>query len=298
MEKKRSKVANFFLSFLPVLALEGIQGIVMIIGLIFAIMIAMVQEGIDILPTLLGDESFLMEQMMNMMVIYAIVGVVIFGLWYSIFRKDKLETSGKYTYPSTPKNHKITLSGKTFSPSLIFGLILLAIALQYVAYYIMAVITAFRPELMDAYTEMMESAGLSNTNISVAMVLAVVIFAPACEELALRGVTLGYASRALPFWAANILQALLFGIMHGNVIQGAYAFVLGLFLGYLYHISGNIKVTILLHIFFNGASTFFGGLFFYGEESPYLFCLILFLAMCLTYVALKICERALAKKTQ
>jgi hypothetical protein len=39
----------------------------------------------------------------------------------------------------------------------------------------------------------------------------------------------------MPFWVANILQAVLFGIYHMNPLQGIYAFFIGLFLGYVCH---------------------------------------------------------------
>lgn len=78
----------------------------------------------------------------------------------------------------------------------------------------------------------METAGL-DSDIGLFMFIYAVILGPVCEELVFRGVTMRLVRRALPFWAANLMQAVLFGIFHMNWIQGIYAFVLGLVLGWI-----------------------------------------------------------------
>lgn len=58
------------------------------------------------------------------------------------------------------------------------------------------------------------------------------------------------------FWIANILQALCFGIIHLNLIQGSYAFVMGLILGWVYWRTGKLRYSMLLHFAINGSSLF------------------------------------------
>jgi membrane protease YdiL (CAAX protease family) len=60
--------------------------------------------------------------------------------------------------------------------------------------------------------------------------------------------------RILPFTAANIIQAAVFGIYHLNVIQGAYAFLLGMILGYVANKYKSITASILLHMAVNSSS--------------------------------------------
>lgn len=55
----------------------------------------------------------------------------------------------------------------------------------------------------------------------------------------------------LPFLGANILQALFFGIYHGNIIQGIYATIIGFLLGLLYRRFNSIYASILLHMMIN-----------------------------------------------
>ena len=83
------------------------------------------------------------------------------------------------------------------------------------------------------------------------MFIYAVILGPVCEELVFRGVTMRLVRRALPFWAANLMQAVLFGIFHMNWIQGIYAFVLGLVLGWICEKGGSIYFSMFFHILIN-----------------------------------------------
>lgn len=52
-------------------------------------------------------------------------------------------------------------------------------------------------------------------------------------------------------YAAIIIQALLFGMMHFNWYQFFIAFVFGIFSGYVYHKHKNIKLCIAMHSMYN-----------------------------------------------
>jgi membrane protease YdiL (CAAX protease family) len=87
-------------------------------------------------------------------------------------------------------------------------------------------------------------------------ILAVVLLAPIAEELLCRGVILHYAMKATPkFWLANIIQALLFGIIHMNIIQGTYAFFLGLVLGWLRYRYKSLVAPTIMHLVNNLSTT-------------------------------------------
>lgn len=84
--------------------------------------------------------------------------------------------------------------------------------------------------------------------------LLILALAPAiCEELFFRGAL----QRSLSSWlsrpgAAIFLAAAIFSLAHGEVFAFIPRFVLGLLLGYLYHISGSIWVSAAAH-FVNNA---------------------------------------------
>ena len=83
------------------------------------------------------------------------------------------------------------------------------------------------------------------------MLLQVCLIAPIIEELFFRGLIFSLMSKLLPFIFANIVQAIVFGIYHGNVVQVVYAFILGMFIGYILFITGSIVYTIVLHMSIN-----------------------------------------------
>ncbi|MDF2804531.1 MAG: amino terminal protease family protein, partial [Anaerocolumna sp.] len=78
------------------------------------------------------------------------------------------------------------------------------------------------------------------------------------EEFIFRGVTLKKAQKVMPFIGANILQAILFGVYHGNLVQGVYAFILGLFLGFVCYQLQSLLASILLHMVINISGILFG----------------------------------------
>lgn len=76
----------------------------------------------------------------------------------------------------------------------------------------------------------------------------------------------------MPFWVANFLQALLFGVFHMNMIQGVYAFVVGIVLGFICEKSRSIYPSMLFHILFNIWGTFSPDWFMYKADTvPFFF---------------------------
>lgn len=121
--------------------------------------------------------------------------------------------------------------------------------------------------------------------------LSTVIAAPLIEELLLRGVFLGaYQTRMAPKWAI-LTSALIFSLIHMDVLQGAYTLVLGLIAGYAYFNYRHILAPILIHVIFNllggfvplwlegSESDLLDGLYYYGQYvwgAVALFLLIVF----------------------
>lgn len=149
------------------------------------------------------------------------------------------------------------------------GLILLGLGLQFVLGVALTLILPLFPNVMDEYTELMDSAGAGPSNFSLLSVLSVTVLAAVGEEIVCRGIMLEYALRAVSgydgspsragidnrmFWIANVLQAAAFGLLHLNVVQTTYAFLLGLMMGWVYRKTGSIRYPMVLHLAINGAS--------------------------------------------
>ena len=115
---------------------------------------------------------------------------------------------------------------------------------------LVGIIYLFRlEELFPQHEEMMELIAGGNPWI---MFVSVVILAPVVEEIIYRGVMMELFRRVgfrVP--VIVVLQALIFGVVHGNWLQGMYAFLLGIFLGVLYLKVQSIWMPILMHITFN-----------------------------------------------
>lgn len=131
-------------------------------------------------------------------------------------------------------------------------MVLLGIALQCVSTLLLNAILPLFPETMEFYDEL--EAGLSE--LTYTNILYVGILAPVIEEIIFRFGILGLAYRFMPFWVANILQALLFGIYHGNVVQFAYAFILGLLIGYVVYRTRYFGFALILHMSINLSGLF------------------------------------------
>lgn len=156
---------------------------------------------------------------------------------------------------------------------------LLALGCQLFVSGVLSLLTDYFPKAFEQYGATIGSI-LSGSPIMVMIVT--IIIAPITEELIFRGVTLHFANRHISFYLANFLQAALFGVYHGNLVQGVYAGGLGLILGFIYQKFGTIYAPILLHMLVN-ASAFFVMLLPKTKGSYGIIVIIGFLLMILAY---------------
>lgn len=99
-----------------------------------------------------------------------------------------------------------------------------------------------------------EIASLVNEISPWSVLFYTVLCAPVMEEFVFRKLIVDRAVR-YGQGVAVVLSGLMFGLFHGNLNQFVYATVIGMFLAYLYVKTGNLKITISLHMLFN----FIGG---------------------------------------
>ncbi|WP_294237768.1 CPBP family glutamic-type intramembrane protease [Pseudobutyrivibrio sp.] len=132
----------------------------------------------------------------------------------------------------------------------IIGMVLFAIAFQYICQYVFIAVAGFFPEWAEEYNVLIEQSGIGVENTPVALLYSVFI-APIVEEIVFRGVTLTAARKIMPVNAAIIVQAVMFGLFHMNPMQGIFVAILGVGLGYVMYLYDNIVIVIILHILFN-----------------------------------------------
>lgn len=221
--------------------------------LVFVITIVLLYGGSLILAVgagvggaLLGGDAglnMIYEFMMNNLnlfscLIYLITGTV-FLLWYYFAFIEKRGIK-----------QTVYFHTRRLTPACFGWLILLGFAVQHTTSLIMMAINALMPSAMNEYTEMIDSSGVSQ--YSLLWAVATLILPPIVEEVIFRGLILQYLGRAgAGFLVANLIQAVLFGIFHMNLVQGIYTALLGFLLGYLAYRYDSILVPMAMHAIYN-----------------------------------------------
>lgn len=178
------------------------------------------------------NTSLTMEASLIISAFSAIICIVVFLIWY--MKQIKID------------NSSITLNRMKLKHILL--VVLLGVGLQIGSSYILNFIAILKPSWFYNYGLMMEQLG---SGTSIVSFIYIVIIAPISEELIFRGVLFNKAKKVLPFFLANVLQAFLFGLYHMNIIQGVYAFIIGMFLGSICYGFNSIYPSIILHVIIN-----------------------------------------------
>ena len=167
------------------------------------------------------------------------------------------------------RREAVAPSGVSFAKSLAL-LLVIGVSAQFFVGGILEIVELLFPEAMAEYSELMEDTSVGV--FAIVSALSIAVLAPINEEIVCRGVMLECAMRAMSpgwnatdgaryravsaraFWIANTLQALAFGVLHMNLIQGGYAFVLGAVLGWVFWRTGKLRYPIILHFAMNASS--------------------------------------------
>ncbi len=236
-----SKTKTLFLSFIPFLAAIGVQlAAAMLVSFSFSF-IAGLQLGLQGVTDMEALTNTLTELLSSsfytdlVTLITMILLVIVFSIWY---------------FKTKPGRYFAQLQD-SFAIRNVLILIVSAVALQIAVSMLLNLILPFFPNTMNKYMDLMNTLVGGNLVISI---LTTVILAPLAEEFIFRGLVLQKLQKAFPFIIANIIQALLFGIYHMNLVQGIYAFLLGLVFGFVAYRLKSIWASVLLHALVNGAS--------------------------------------------
>lgn len=81
-----------------------------------------------------------------------------------------------------------------------------------------------------------------------------IIAAPLSEELAFRGILYRRMRRYTDFLVAAAASALLFGVIHGYFLQGAYSALIGVLLCVIYERNGRLWQCVVFHMAANACS--------------------------------------------
>lgn len=235
------KIGKFLGCFAPILVALVCQFLASILGMVGVGVLLGIRAGMLGITDAVELENYILKYTTSadvLMIITAfstMLTLIIGALWYSVHK------------PETDFKLKEVMNGKLFAAMFCLGL-----SLQFLISMCLNMVYPILPQDMtNEYSELMETLIGGNVWLSL---FVTVILAPLAEEFLFRGITLKKAQKIMPFMAANVLQAVLFGVYHMNLIQGVYAFVLGMILGYTAEYFHSIWAAILLHACVNGSA--------------------------------------------
>lgn len=209
----------------------------------FAIQVAVVAI-IMILCVLIGYSDNLSEVIQNpnvngiASVAIAGVSITFFGVAYYLFKKYGI--IGK----AVPQQI-LPAKGAYY-----VGIIILGVAVQAFGYGALNFVSIYAAdtEVFRHYNEIMQSLDVT---LSPFMLLYACFLAPVSEELIFRGVILDFGRTGFRAGVAVFLSALAFGIFHMNIIQGIYAAIFGIILGYVRLTRNSLLDSIITHMTIN-----------------------------------------------
>lgn len=126
-----------------------------------------------------------------------------------------------------------------------FNIVILGIGITILLLFLSSILT----KLIPSYNEV--SNQLATSRESVLQLIITIVLIPIYEEIFYRGIIFGYLKKEFNIIVSVIVQALVFGFMHLNLVQGIYTFIFGIVLALVYMYSNSILGNITVHITFN-----------------------------------------------
>lgn len=126
-----------------------------------------------------------------------------------------------------------------------FNILILGIGITILLLFLSSILTKLIPSYNEVANQLATSRG------SALQLIITIALIPIYEEIFYRGIIFGYLRKNFNIIVAIVVQALVFGIMHLNLVQGIYTFILGIVLALIYMYSESILGNITVHIIFN-----------------------------------------------
>ncbi|EJO5348440.1 CPBP family intramembrane metalloprotease [Clostridium botulinum] len=168
----------------------------------------------------------------NAFLITAIAAVLTFIIYILIF---KLQTKNLFEICKFKKiNFKVSLTTLVAS----FGLSLFSCSL-----------VILLQDKFPSYKQTAES--ISQGATSILGLVSMILIIPMFEEILFRGLIFNELKKNINIILAVIIQALIFALAHGNMLQGIYTLILGIIIAIVYIKTNSIITCMLFHISYN-----------------------------------------------
>ncbi len=184
--------------------------------------------------------SFTME---NLTLTIIISSILSFFIYWGIVKLRK-------------QNLASVCSFKRFDYSQIPVYLLFGFSLQY---HFQGLIAVFKlEELFPEHTRRLKLIFEGGSPLMI--ILSVIILGPIIEEIIFRGLVINELKGKMPLIIVIIIQALIFGVIHGNWLQIAYAAIIGILLGFVAIWTRSVWPSVLIHISMNGTPLLIGSI--------------------------------------
>lgn len=223
-------------------ALQAVTSIVAIFIKTFQLMSTMDMANFDPLAFQREVVNFVQkpEFLTNLTTVATLVSAFVAVVWYySAHGRKKTE------------EEKDFLKTRVLNVKSIVNITAATIVTFYAALGISELINIISPSTIEKYNEMMNMTLGGNMTVAI---IAIVILAPLGEECLFRGLIMKHLNKYFGIIAVIVIQAILFGVFHANIVQGLYVLPIGLLFGYVSYKTKSVLPTIYMHLLNNSMS--------------------------------------------
>ena len=229
--KSKIRAMGFSLAIIIVYLLNSILA-----GIVYGLLLAIgvIGNGMDI-------DSFLESNSILFLSTVSILSIIVFGIILYFKQKNSIKYSDK---PFVSLRGKV--GKKEFMESITLFLGAFGITILWV------ILISFLSESSPFYKELLEShdstlGNLVGTESLMFSIITIAIIVPITEALFFRGLIYGRLRQAMRPIVAILISSIVFGIFHGNVVQGVYAFLIGCTLALVYEKTDSLILSIFGH---------------------------------------------------
>ncbi len=264
-QRRERRVTAWGLSFTWLLVIGGMQAIVAVGAVLMLVGSEALRSGVSTLQ----DQSLLTQAltsrylgMMGWILIISDIATVLLFL---------------FIIKARHASFRETVGLRRFRPLLIIAMLMLGAGLSLILNSGEQILTSLFPAITSSSSSNIFNRVFSDLFSTIPGVLSIVVLAPIAEEITFRGMVFGSMRERLALPAALVLQAVIFGVFHGNIAQGLMAIGLGCLLAWVYVRSGSIVCSMLVHFAFNGTTALIT-LVVKGPQSALIWLLVMLVA--------------------
>ncbi|MCH5303914.1 MAG: CPBP family intramembrane metalloprotease [Ruminococcus sp.] len=169
--------------------------------------------------------------------IVSIISIFFIGLFYCALSKTNLQK---------------TIPIKKVSGKLLINLVFISLSVAFISDYITEIFLT-NVSIFGIHNNVSLEFSTNNYIENILYVISVALIPPLVEEFAFRGIIL-HKLREYGDTFAVLISALLFGLVHGNIVQIPFAFIVGIALGFVTIKANSLIPAMITHFIINFSS--------------------------------------------